>query len=36
MTAKEPWYIAGWWNVLSLRIGQNGGKDISKYVITSK
>ena len=36
MTAKKPSYIAGWWKVLGLRIGQNGGKDISKYVITSK
>ena len=36
MKAKNPWYSGGWWKVLGLRIDQNGEKDISKYVITSK
>ena len=36
MTATKPWYSGGWWKVLGLRIGQNGEKDISKYVVTSK
>ena len=35
-TAKKSWYSGGWWKVLSLRIGQNGRRDIPKYVITSK
>ena len=36
MTAKKPCYSGDLWKVMGLRIGWNGGKNISKYEITSK
>ena len=35
-TPKPPRYSGSWWKVFGLRIGYNGGKDISKHVSTSK